>query len=137
MSCVRPNRKSYALILNPEPNLVASTGFAVVSGVQAPFSYLYFALTTDEFVGYLTNHATGAAYPAVTAKDFEVATIVKPAGDVLARFHETVTPMLELRHSLANRNASLRQTRDLLLPKLISGEVDVSKLDIRVPENVA
>jgi len=31
----------------------------------------------------------------------------------------------------------LRQTRDLLLPKLISGEVDVSELDIKVPEEVA
>ena len=136
-SCVRPNRKSYALILNPEPNLIVSTGFAVISATQTPFTYLYFALTTDDFVGYLTNHATGAAYPAVTAKDFESATILKPASAVLSRFHETVSPILELRHSVNNRNASLRQTRDLLLPKLISSEVDVSELDIRIPENAA
>jgi len=32
---------------------------------------------------------------------------------------------------LWNKNRVLRQTRDLLLPKLISGEVDVSKLDIQ------
>jgi type I restriction enzyme S subunit len=38
---------------------------------------------------------------------------------------------------LAAKNAALRQTRDLLLSKLISGEVDVSELDIRIPENAA
>jgi type I restriction enzyme S subunit len=34
--------------------------------------------------------------------------------------------------NLVCRNKNLRQTRDLLLPKLISGEVDVSSLDIQV-----
>ena len=30
-ACVRPNRKSYALVLDPEPNLLVSTGFAVLT----------------------------------------------------------------------------------------------------------
>ena len=33
-------------------------------------------------------------------------------------------------HNLRRKNANLRRTRDLLLPKLISGALDVSKLDI-------
>ena len=33
--------------------------------------------------------------------------------------------------SLRQRNANLRRTRDLLLPRLVSGELDVSELDIR------
>ena len=36
--------------------------------------------------------------------------------------------------NLDEKNTTLRRTRDLLLPKLISGEVDVSELDITVPE---
>jgi type I restriction enzyme S subunit len=36
--------------------------------------------------------------------------------------------------NLQVRNSNLRQTRDLLLPKLISGELDVSELDITIPE---
>ena len=35
------------------------------------------------------------------------------------------------------QNTTLRRTRDLLLPRLISGEVDVSELDIAVPEEVS
>ena len=44
--------------------------------------------------------------------------------------------MLELKEGLARKNRNLRQTRDLLLPKLISSEVDVSRLDIQGDEAI-
>jgi len=131
-SMVRPNRRSFALVLDPEPDLIVSTGFAVVSATGVPSSYLYHALTTDEFVGYLANRATGVAYPAVKAEDFENAEVLRPDGTTLERFDGLVRPMIELRNSLAKRNRNLRQTRDFLLPKLISGELDVSDFDIQV-----
>lgn len=133
-STVRPNRKSYSLILNPLPNMIVSTGFAVISGTKAPFSYLYHALTTDEFVGYLVNHATGSAYPAVNSGDFEKATILVPSQDVLAAFHEATEPMFLAQHCMAEKNKKLRASRDLLLPKLISGQLDVEELDIETGE---
>jgi type I restriction enzyme S subunit len=49
---------------------------------------------------------------------------------MLAVFHETVEPMVLIRESLRKRNQSLRQARDLLMPKLISGQLDVSEIDI-------
>ena len=127
-SCVRPNRRSYALVLQPEPTLIASTGFAVISAKSVPYSYLYFSVTTDDFVGFLTNHATGAAYPAVTASTFESAQLLMPQAEVADRFHSIAAPMLDLSETLKRKNANLRATRDLLLPKLISGELDVSTL---------
>ena len=133
-SCVRPNRRSYALILQPEPALIASTGFAVLSAKSVPYSYLYFAVTTDDFVGFLTNHATGAAYPAVTASTFEAAPFLIPEEEVADQFHAVVAPMLDLSETLKRKNANLRATRDLLLPKLISGELDVSTLSEPVRE---
>ncbi len=124
-SCVRPNRKSYALILNPKPNLIVSTGFAVISASRAPYTYLYHALTTDDFVGYLTNRATGAAYPAVTAEDFINANILLPPSKLLDRFDGVASSHFELIHDLYQINVILGRTRDLLLPKLISGELRV------------
>ena len=132
-SCVRPNRKSFSLILNPVSDLIVSTGFAVLTPTKVPFSFLHQAVTTDDFVSYLTNSATGAAYPAVTAKDFEAAKMLLPDESLLRLFHEQCEPTLLLKENLMRKNASLRRTRDLLLPKLISGALDVSKLDI---ENV-
>jgi type I restriction enzyme, S subunit len=136
-SMVRPNRRCFALVLDPEPNLIVSTGFAVVSATGVPSSYLYHALTTDGFVGYLANRATGAAYPAVKAEDFQNAEVLRPDGTTLKHFDGLVRPMIEMWDSLAKKNRNLRQTRDLLLPKLTSGELDVSDLDINVGDAAA
>jgi type I restriction enzyme S subunit len=130
-STVRPNRKSYSLIIHPLPNLIVSTGFAVLTSITVPFTFLYYAVTTDEFVGYLTNRAQGAAYPAVNAGDFTGADLIIPREDLLNKFNKIVEDMVELKHSLLVKNANLRTTRDLLLPRLVSGELDVSQLEIQ------
>lgn len=124
-SCVRPNRRSYSLMWKPDDDLVVSTGFAVLSAKSVPFSYLYFATTSDDFVAYLTNRATGAAYPAVTAKDFEDAPLLCPNLEVLQDFHERCLPMLELLNTLIKQNEQLTIARDALLPKLMSGAIQV------------
>ena len=119
-STVRPNRRSFALILDPVDDLVVSTGFAVLSARSIPSSYLYQAATTDDFTAYLVNRATGAAYPAVNASIFEAADFLVPPEDLLEQFNAVVGRCLSLRASLQCRNQTLRQTRDLLLPKLLS-----------------
>lgn len=125
-SCVRPNRRSHALVMHPEPSTIASTGFAVLTASTVPFTFLYFATTTDGFVGYLTNHATGAAYPAVTATTFEDAHLIIPPAPLLARFGEVTIPMSEEIHALQRQIHNLRRTRDLLLPRLLSGQVTLT-----------
>jgi hypothetical protein len=55
-----------------------------------------------------------------------------PPTPLIAALNGHVSPLLELIHALHLKNANLRATPDLLLPKLISGEVDVSDLDIDV-----
>ena len=124
-SCVRPNRRSYAMIWNPDADVVVSTGFAVLTAKTVPFTYLYLACTSDEFVAYLTNRATGAAYPAVSGKDFEEAQLLCPDQDVLLDFHERCLPFFELRNELIRENGLLGEARNALLPKLMSGEIQV------------
>ena len=120
-SCVRPNRKSFALIMYPPDNLVVSTGFAVISSFDYS-SYLYHAITTEEFVKYLSNNARGAAYPAVTASDFEKAEVMLPIKNVLLEFCCMVDPIMEQIHTLQKLSKKLAQARDLLLPRLMNGE---------------
>lgn len=122
-SCVRPNRRSHALVMHPETNTIASTGFAVLTAKDVPFTFLYFATTTDDFVSYLTNNASGAAYPAVTATTFEKAELLIPSPALLERFGEATIAMAGQAHTLQRQTANLRCTRDLLLPRLLSGQV--------------
>lgn len=136
-STVRPNRRSFAVVLNPAENTIVSTGFAVLRPRAVPWVFLHLATSTMEFSAYLSNHARGAAYPAVNAEDFENARLVIPTEVLLDEFAPLVDPMFELRESLRRQNANLRATRDLLLPKLVSGEIDVSELDIEAEWLVA
>lgn len=124
-SCVRPNRRSHAVIWQPASNLIASTGFAVLTPRAVPTSFLYQAVTTDMFAGYLENHARGAAYPAVVAGDFERAEILVPKRNLIQAFNEQAEPLLAQSHNLALQNQKLRAARDLLLPRLMSGEIAV------------
>ena len=127
-SCVRPNRRSYAQVMHPDTNTIASTGFAVLTATRVPFPFLCYATTTDDFIAYLTNNATGAAYPAVTAPTFEKADLVVPPAALLKEFGDVTIPMAEEIHSLQRQIKNLRRTRDLLLPRLLSGQINMESL---------
>lgn len=118
---VRPNRKQFSYIANPVENTIVSTGFAVLRAGKVPASFLYQATTTDSFTAYLVNHATGAAYPAVNASVFENAEILVPDKDLLGKFDDLVAITMKQIEVLKKKNKNLKQQRDILLPKLISG----------------
>ena len=63
--------------------------------------------------------------------------LVLPPLGVQDTFSDIVAPMRRSLNNLLSRNANLRNTRDLLLPRLISGEIDVEDLDIQTGELAA
>ena len=62
--------------------------------------------------------------------EFMTKELLLPTSSTCQQFGEHIKPMVQLSHSLDKQNENLRQSRDLLLPKLISGEIDVSELNI-------
>ena len=74
--------------------------------------------------------ATGVAQQNLSPIKAGKLTCVTPSARLLARFSNFVKPYIDQILNLNQKNVNLRQTRDLLLPKLISGELDVSELDI-------
>jgi type I restriction enzyme S subunit len=78
--------------------------------------------------------ASGATFKEISRGEFREFPIVVPPLPIENTFAETVEPMCRLIENLIKKNQNLVVTRDLLLPKLISGELDVSELDIAVPE---
>ncbi|MCE2399762.1 restriction endonuclease subunit S [Candidatus Poribacteria bacterium] len=73
---------------------------------------------------------SGTIFNAITKADLLGIQLLKPTSAIVAKFEKTVGPISSELATLTIKNANLRQTRDLLLPKLISGEIDVSDLDI-------
>ena len=122
---VRPGNRAYALVLEPVEDLIASTGFAVLTPAEVPSSFLYCATTTDWFVAHMEAIAGGAAYPAVKAADFEEYELLVPPPAILEDFDELARPSLRQMRLLDQQNTRLREARDLLLPRLMDGSLPV------------
>ncbi len=84
---------------------------------------------SDPVVAYASAHIQGATIPyAVWDGSLANYAIPIPPESLLRQFNELVQPMLMWLRRAMFRQENLRATRDLLLPKLISGELDVSTL---------
>lgn len=100
--------------------------------VYRHFLYLHFFSESWRNV-IAKNTLSGATVdriPLTTLPDFPV---LLPPMQVASDFGQLVGPLFQLTETLAKKNANLRAQRDLLLPKLVSGEIDVS--DITMPED--
>ncbi|OYO31154.1 restriction endonuclease subunit S [Janthinobacterium sp. PC23-8] len=70
----------------------------------------------------------GAAVPTLNRNHVHAMKIAIPPEEMVIRFDQAVDPLQKLARNLELKNINLRQTRDLLLPRLISGELDVSTM---------
>ena len=96
----------------------------------------YFAITlyyvsSEHFIEYATTISQGTKMPRADWKVLADYPLVIPQDQIVHRFSGFVREVIEKIQNLIFRNNNLRQTRDLLLPKLIAGEIDVSELDIK------
>jgi type I restriction enzyme S subunit len=105
------------------------TVFYVIT--ELPLHYVFFNLRTQNFI------SGDAAVPGLNRNQAYSLPFILPNADVLRSFSKTVDPIFNLLRLLRTKDDLLRQTRDLLLPKLVSGELDVSELDITIPEGNA
>jgi type I restriction enzyme S subunit len=80
---------------------------------------------------------TGSTFKEITKGVFKTIQLVVPPPEISSQFEQTVQPLAFQILNLQRKNSNLRRTRDLLLPNLISGEFDVSELDILIPEEMA
>ncbi len=107
------------------------------SGISITQNWLYLWLQELSTISAIRATNANAAQPGINQKGIKGLSILVPPVSIIKKFDFIVEPYLALIIRLAKKNNALRQTRDLLLPKLISGEVDVSELDISVPKEVA
>ncbi|WP_200238275.1 restriction endonuclease subunit S [Thiohalocapsa halophila] len=119
---VRPGNGSYAFIA--EDGLTGSTGFAVLRP-KSPrdCALVWLAATAPENIERLAFLADGAAYPAVRPDVVANTEIVLADPEVIDAFSRTCGSLLDRIEAHKAESRTLAQTRDLLLPKLMSGEI--------------
>ena len=77
---------------------------------------------------------SGAIFNAIRKTDLLEIPLLTPTESAISKFEEIVSPIFAELANLTLKNTNLAKTRDLLLPKLISGEIDVSELNIDTDE---
>lgn len=92
--------------------------------------FMYSTLKQPDVISEVINRGQGSAQPNISASDIMSIPCVIPQPSEINAFNEMTAPMFELITNNQFENIVLANTRDSLLPRLMSGELDVSKLDL-------
>lgn len=133
-STVRPNQRHFGIIAEPVSNMLASTGFAVIRSNVAGISneLLYLCLTENMFIEQMQQIAeqSTSTFPSIKPSDLESCKIPSFSSDQSEELNFALASIFSLYSMHQLENNSLSQLRDTLLPKLMSGEIDISDIDL-------
>ena len=125
----------HKVVIAPLKGVTRSTCFVLRPYRTDDISFALMTVFQEESVKFANAHSRGTTIPyAVWDGSMAEMPVILPPPSQRQRFHLMVRPMINFIQSTFFKQRNLRQTRDLLLPKLISGELDVSELNITIPE---
>ena len=125
---VRPGNGSYSFI--SRNGLTGSTGFAVLRPKNPIYRELiYCAATSSENIERLAHLADGGAYPAVRPDVVVDTKIWRGSQPLVEEFSALCSPLIDRIEANKCENQVLARTRDLLLPKLMTGELRAKGAD--------
>ena len=104
--------------------VLLSTGMVGFTTDEKYLGFLFGLLTSYEFVQYKNNFATGATQVSLNDASLKKIKVLFPTLNLVELYSEIVNPLLEECSLLRSQNQKLAQARDLLLPRLMSGEID-------------
>ena len=114
-------------------NAVCSTEFIVYKAKDESITdFLYSVIDSNSFSDFMCSHVTGStgSRQRTTPSDTLSYELILPSEDELAEFQSLVSPMYAQIRINAIENDKLKRLRDSLLPKLMSGEIDVSDIQL-------
>jgi len=120
----------HKVCIAPFPGVTRSTCFVLTPDPSRP-AFAAHALSQVETIDFAAAHSTGSTIP-YTKWDGVLSEMLIPLPpmDLSREFDEVADPLLGMARSLVPQIGSLRAIRDMLLPKLVSGEIDVADLDL-------
>ena len=120
---------------------IAETPCAVNQGFiamkcEGQVSNLYAWLWADQSMDLILQHANGSTFQEISKRNFRPLPLIVPEAPLLTAFDELVRPIFNRIISNQKESQTLAQTRDLLLPKLMSGEIRLKEAE-RILEDAA
>ena len=128
ISNIRPYFKK---IVYCEDKCGCSTDVLCFTPSQPCYSaYLFSTLYADKFFAFMVAGSKGTKMPRGDKQQIMTYPVVLPSEEELAGFNTIASPLLEQIYSNSAENKRLSILRDTLLPKLMSGEIDVSAIQL-------
>ena len=129
--CVENGKRGYVQFLNPGEVSLGSTEFIVFREKELCSEYLYLLSIQDDFRENAINSMVGASGRQRVQNDcFDNYKLAVPSQNIQDKFSEIASPFFNVIHIFSQKNNVLKSMRDLLLPRLISGDLDASELEI-------
>jgi len=105
---------------------VCSSDTIVIAPIEPRyFSMVLACVSSEEFVSHATQTSQGTKMPRANWELLTKYPVAMPPPPIIDQFSELILTIVAHVQNLVFRNGNLRKTRDLLLPKLVSGEVEV------------
>lgn len=130
LMCVRGSLGRIARVGTLNEGAIASSLVIIRDSDAVGKAYLYYTLTGQSGQQMVAELDNGVAQPNISVQSVKRYPILVPIAFVRDTFEELIHPIWEEGRLLHAKCENLRTTRDLLLPKLISGKLDVEDLDI-------
>lgn len=125
-TCLENGKTAFVQELKSEEGAVGSTEYIVLRSRLLRPSMVYLLSRTQDFRKYAINNMSGSdGRQRVKVERLKEYEYLKPDNDLVCEFSSKVTPMFKKIQHLSKLNAILREARDRLLPKLMSGEIEV------------
>lgn len=121
----------------PVDGICSTDAVVVRSRTPDVYGVMVSVVSSDAFVAEAVQSSQGTKMPRANWSVLEKYQVAMPPRPILEKFNMIVNDAVSLIHRMVRTNRNLRVTRDLLLPRLISGELDVSDLEIVFPEAAA
>lgn len=99
---------------------------------SVPPYLLFHFLDSPRYQTWIRGSSTGSTRKSASAAVLTEPVMAIPPSDIATRFESKVGPLRSALTSLVEQSAVLRRTRDLLLPRLVTGKVDISDIDLGV-----
>lgn len=128
-STVRPNQRHFGLVNNPLPHMLASTGFAVIRSNHPNVcnEIIYLRLTENAFIEKMQQLAeqSTSTFPSIKPSDLGECEIPCPTNNKCMNLSTHLKALFSLISANQSETHTLAALRDTLLPKLMSGEIDL------------
>ena len=121
-------RGTVGKVAMPSVPMAMSQSCYALRGKQGITQRFIFLMTVQQ-VDYLKTNTGGATFDTIVVDTFRRMKVVKPPYNLIASFSEKVDALFEQVNVLQRQIQNLRSTRDLLLPRLLSGQIDVNQME--------